>query len=108
VKGYNPHKPGRPSHTYHTYFVANLRLILDVEAQTGNRSASTYSSPGRWELLGRLPRAHWPGCIRGDRDWGTQANMARAEQEDVGYLFELRLTAGVKKAVERLMRGADW
>jgi hypothetical protein len=21
VKGYNPHKPGRPSHTYHTYFV---------------------------------------------------------------------------------------
>ncbi len=26
VKGYNPHKPGRPSHTYHTYFIANLRL----------------------------------------------------------------------------------
>ena len=30
-KGYNPHKPGRPSHTYHTYFIANLRLILEVE-----------------------------------------------------------------------------
>jgi hypothetical protein len=23
VVGYNPHKPGRPSHTYHTYFIAN-------------------------------------------------------------------------------------
>ena len=28
VKGYNPHKPGRPSHTYHTDFRANLRLVL--------------------------------------------------------------------------------
>ncbi|MCP4284865.1 MAG: hypothetical protein GY792_10500 [Gammaproteobacteria bacterium] len=36
VLGYNPHKPGRPSHTYHTYFIANLRLVLDVEVQAGN------------------------------------------------------------------------
>ena len=26
--GYNPQKPGRPSHTYHSYFVANLRISL--------------------------------------------------------------------------------
>ena len=25
---YNPHKPGRPSHCYHTYLMANLRLVL--------------------------------------------------------------------------------
>src|SRR5207244_4500331 len=25
--GYNPHKPGRPSHCYHTYLMANLRLV---------------------------------------------------------------------------------
>jgi hypothetical protein len=108
VKGYNPHKPGRPSHTYHTYFIANLRLVLDVEVQAGNQTASKYSSLGLWELLGRLPRAHWPVAIRGDRDWGTQANMARAEQEDLPFLFKLRMTKGVKKIVERLMRGAQW
>src|SRR5712691_2125531 len=28
VKGYNPGKPGRPSHVYHTYFAANVRLVL--------------------------------------------------------------------------------
>lgn len=27
---YNPHKPGRPSHIYHSYFVANLRISLGV------------------------------------------------------------------------------
>lgn len=108
VKGYNPHKPGRPSHTHHTHFIANLRLVLEVEVQAGNQTASKYSSPGLWELLGRLPRPHWPALIRGDRDWGTQANLARAEQEGVPYLFKLRLTPGVKKTVERLMRGAEW
>jgi len=108
VLGYNPHKPGRPSHTYHTYFIANLRLVLDVEVQPGNKTASKHSSPGLWELLGRIPRAHWPAFIRGDRDWGTEANMARAEQEGIDYLFKLRLTAKVKKLIERLMRGAAW
>jgi hypothetical protein len=108
VKGYNPHKPGRPSHTYHTYFIANLRLILDVEVQAGDRTASKYSSPGLWELLKRLPRAHWPVFIRGDRDWGTEANMQRAEQAELPYLYKLRMTAGVKKSVERLLREAHW
>ena len=73
VKGYNPHKPGRPSHTYHTYLIANLRLVLEVEVQAGNRTASKYSAPGLWELLGRVPRAHWPALLRGDRDWGSEA-----------------------------------
>ena len=44
--GYNPHKPGRPSHTYHTYLMANTRLILEVNVQPGNESQSSYSMPG--------------------------------------------------------------
>jgi len=76
--------------------------------QAGNQTASEYSSSGLWELLGRLPRAHWPVAIRGDRDWGAQANMTRAEREDLPYLFKLRMTKGGKKIVEHLMRGSDW
>lgn len=45
TKGYNPHKPGRPSHTYHTYMMANLRLVLDVEVKAGDQSHSTHSLP---------------------------------------------------------------
>jgi hypothetical protein len=85
--GYDPHKPGRPSHTYHTYMIANLRLILDVEVLSGKQVASKYSSPGLWALLNRLPRDQWPVLIRGDRDWETQANMQQAEQARQACLF---------------------
>ena len=30
VVSYNPHKPGRPSHIIHTYWIGNLRLVLDA------------------------------------------------------------------------------
>jgi hypothetical protein len=106
--GYNPHKPGRPSQTYHTYMIANLRLILDVEVQGGKQVASKYSSSGLWALLGRLPREHWPALIRGDRDWGTEANMQAAEQAGLPYLFKLRLTPNTRKLVERLMLDSHW
>src|ERR1700683_1423857 len=33
--GYNPSKPGRPSHVYHSYFIANLRVVLEVGGQGG-------------------------------------------------------------------------
>ena len=51
VVGYNPKKPGRPSHSYHTFSIANLRLILDVEVQAGNEMAASYTAPCLWSLL---------------------------------------------------------
>ena len=99
VIGYNPHKPGRPSHTFHTYMIANLRLILDVEVQAGNQSASSYSAPGLWSLLDRLPKTHWPQFIRGDCDWGNEDIMAEAESRGIDYLFKLRQSKYVKQLI---------
>ena len=48
--GYNPHKPGRPSHALHTYLVGNLRLVLDAVVVPGNESSSASSRPGLIEL----------------------------------------------------------
>ena len=99
VIGYNPHKPGRPSHTFHTYMIANLRLILEVEVQAGNQSAAMYSAPGLWALLDRIPRAHWPAFIRGDCDWGNDPIMTEAEQRGIPYLFKQRQSKNVKKLI---------
>ncbi len=58
--GYNPQKPGRPSHAYHSYFIANLRLVMEVAVQAGNQTAASYAQPGLWELLDGLPKQSQP------------------------------------------------
>ena len=47
VKGYNPHKPGRPSHTYHTYFIANRSRCKPVTKRHPNTAR-----PGCGSCLG--------------------------------------------------------
>ncbi len=108
VVGYNPHKPGRPSHTYHTYMIANLRLVLDVEVKPGTDTAASHSSPGLWELLDRLPRSQWPEFIRGDCDWGIDDVMTTAEEKQLGYLFKLRKSKYVKQLVHKEHSLGGW
>src|SRR5215469_7987431 len=69
-----------------------------------------------------IPRTPPPGCGHCWRSSGASAGraccavmpngatkvMARAEQEGVPYLFRLRATANVKRALERAMAERDW
>jgi len=105
---YNPHKPGRPSHSYHSYLLATLRLVLAVEVQAGNTHTSKHSAPGLWKLLDGLAAEHRPALIRGDAGFGNEPVMREAEQRRQPYLFKLRLTKGVKRAIERAMCEQDW
>jgi hypothetical protein len=97
VRGYNPSKPGRPSHVYHCYFLAAVRLVLEVEVQPGNQTASQYAQPGLWAWLDGQPRQRWPRLLRGDVSWGTEHMRQEAEQRALPYLFKLRQTPKVKR-----------
>jgi hypothetical protein len=46
--------------------------------------------------------------LRGDAEWGNEGVMPRAGQEGLPYLFRLRATANVKRALERAMAERDW
>jgi len=108
VVGYNPGKPGRPSHVYHCYFIAAIRLIVEVEVQAGNRTASQYAQPGLWTWLDAQPREQWPHLVRGDISWGTERMMQEAEQRELPYLFKLKKTAKVNRHIEKLWGRKDW
>jgi Transposase DDE domain group 1 len=108
VVGYNPKKPGRPSHVYHTYMLANLRLVLDVEVMAGNQHAFNHAAVGLWALLDRIGRDRWPQFLRGDAGVASDALMRECEQRRLPYLFKLRVTNNVKKALERAMRDGIW
>ena len=97
--GYNPQKPGRPSHTYHSYFVANLRISLGVDILSGKKSAGAYGMTGLWKTLGRLPRSHWPTFARGDCGYGSEKVMLEFEQRQLPYLFKLRHSPKVKALI---------
>jgi len=80
VVSYNPHKRGRPSHSYHCYMMANLRLVLAVEVAPGNQHTSKHSSPRLWEYLDGLAAELRPWLIRGDVGFGNEPVMREAEQ----------------------------
>ena len=108
VKGYNPHKPGRPCHTYHTYIMANTRLVLEVNVQAGNQGASSYSMPGLLDFLRRLPPDQRPEFVRGDCAWGCELNMKELESEEVRYLFKLKRSKGVRQLIAKLHSQGEW
>ncbi|HSD61280.1 MAG TPA: transposase [Burkholderiales bacterium] len=106
--GYNPHKPGRPSHAYHTYQMAGLRLMLGVAVAAGNQSHANTTLPGLIELIERLPLEKRPALVRGDCGQGGEPTMAALEARGVHYLFKLRLTKNVKRYIERVFATPQW
>ena len=84
--GYNPQKPGRPSHNYHTYFIGLLRLVLRVEVHGGKQHAGRHSMPGPWALLDGLCRK-WTAAVlcrrlQGSIGDGLQDNSAVTHRRD--------------------------
>jgi hypothetical protein len=108
VKSYNPKKPGRPSHCYHSYFMANTRLALGVEVAPGDQHTGKHVAVGLWQMLDNLPRDLWPVFIRGDVSFGSESIMVAAEQRQLHYLTKLRLTKNVKRLIDRVIARGEW
>ena len=105
---YNPHKPGRPSHALHTYWVGNLRLVLDVVVSPGKDHSAGKARPGLMGVLDKLEPQQRPALVRGDCGFGNEPFIAELEERGQPYLFKLRQTAGVKKLLTRQFARDDW
>ena len=109
--GYNPTKPGRPSHVYQVMVLAPGKLVLNVDTQAGDQSASVYAQPTLWGWLEARDRKQWPAFVRGDIAHGNEGMMAGLEKLDLPYLFKLRQTDNVSRAIARLAKQgqkAEW
>jgi len=107
VIGYNPKKPGRPSHSYHTYSMAGVRLVLDVDVVAATSTHPNISRPacGRCSIASRVIcgiSVAWRLRVR------QRADHARSGTARLAYLFKLRLTANVKRMIERLSTQREW
>ena len=106
--GYNPNKRGRPSHCYHSYLIANLRLVLGVDVTSGTESNSPYSLPGLLEILDDLPAAMRPFLVRADRGYGNDAMMSALEERGQDYLLKLPMRKRAKELVAKLSTESGW
>jgi hypothetical protein len=105
---YNPHKPGRPSHALHTYFVSPLRMVLDVVVCPGKEHAAAHARPGLSGILDSLGKEQLPALVRGDCGFGNEPFIAELEKRGQPYLFKLRQTSGVKRLLMRQFARQDW
>lgn len=105
--GYNPMKPGRPSHVYQVMVLSAAKLVLNVDVQAGNQTASEYTQPTLWGWLESRDRKDWPTFLRGDIAHGNERMMSGAEERALPYLFKIRQTKGVAQLVSRLAGRGD-
>ena len=94
--GYNPQKPGRPSHCYHTLCIAKLRLVLGVVIHAGNETAGIHSSGMLDRFLKLLSGRLRPKLVRGDVGFGNETIISCCEENLVHYLFKVKRSHSVK------------
>jgi hypothetical protein len=94
--GYNPAKPKRPSHVLHTFWVGNLRLVLDVQVSSGKQHTSVHAKAALGRLLDELGDKR-PALVRGDSGYGNEGILLELEERDQPYLLRLRQTANVQR-----------
>ena len=106
--GYNPTKPKRPSHVLHTFWVGNLRLVMDdVQVSSGKQHTSVRAKAALGRLLEKLGDKR-PAMVRGDSGYGNEGILLELEGRNQPYLLRLRQTANVQRLVAQQFARQDW
>lgn len=107
--GYNPHKPGRPSHHPLICTIAGTRLCLHLTYRAGD----AYSSKGWLDaietVLTRLPKGIRPFLNRADVSFANEESLSWHESsvDRPRYLFKLKKTARVMEAISSVKEN-EW
>ncbi len=105
--GYNPAKPARPSHALHTFWVGNLRLVLDVQVSSGKQHNSVHAKAALARPLDELGDKR-PALVRDDSGYGNEGILLELESRAQPYLLRLRQTANVQCLVAQQFARQDW
>jgi hypothetical protein len=103
--GYNPHKRGRKSHHPLICVAARTRLCLHLEWRPGDTVSATDWQPAMEKLWSHPTIRERLWLNRGDVGFGQEAIMAWHEQageKRPKYLFKLRLTTNVRRAIAKV------
>lgn len=95
AKGYNPKRPGRPSHHPLLAFVSDLRMIANFWLRPGNTSASGGFLSFLEDTLDKLAGKK-VGLIRMDSGFFSNQIMSYLEQKNLHYIIACRFNNRIK------------
>jgi hypothetical protein len=108
LRGYNPQKPGRPSHHPLVGFLAEGRRLLWATLRSGNSGSANGCVEFMRQALQLLPPGHGLGLVRADAGFFEKRFLEYLEQEGLPYIIVARLTAVVRKLVIHRIPSAAW
>ena len=108
LKGYNPKKPGRPSHHPLVAFLAEGRRLLWATLRSGNSGSANGSVEFLKQALTVLPDGQQIGLVRADAGFFEKRLLEHLESQELPYIIVARLTAVVRKLVVHQLAASSW
>lgn len=108
LKGYNPRKPGRPSHHPLVAFLAEGRRLLWATLRSGNSGSANGCVEFLKQALTVLPDGQQIGLVRADSGFFEKRLLEYLESQDLPYIIVARLTAAVRKLVIHQLPSTLW
>ena len=95
VKGYNPKRPGRPSHHPLLAFISDVRMIANYWLRPGNTSSSTNYIAFLEDTLSRLGNKR-VGLVRMDSGFFAKDILDCLEKKKIHYIVACRFNNRIK------------
>jgi hypothetical protein len=108
LKGYNPQKPGRPSHHPLVAFLAEGRRLLWAVLRSGNSGSANGCVEFLKQALGVVASGHRIGLVRADAGFFEKQLLEYLESQELPYIIVARLTAVVRKLVIHQIPSTAW
>ena len=99
LKGYNPKKPGRPSHHRLVAFLAEGRRLLWATLRSGNSGSANGCVEFLKQALTVLPDGQRIGLVRADAGFFEKRLLKYLESQELTYIIMARLTGIGRKLV---------
>src|ERR1700704_528566 len=105
ARGYNPRRPGRPSHHPLLAVLAEANFVLHSWLRSGNAGAGQGVVQFLTEALNLLGNAYHVRCVRADSGFYADNFLSFLEERSLPYIVVARLTTYLKS---RLYQVTQW